>query len=222
MRIQPISPFFSAFNRRVVIPAMIMALVLVLVSCQLLPTKPEAVLDLYRERMKSGQISEARELLSQDSRSLALELESKYKLQQPPEELALLSSLDPGAAPSSMKVEDNQALMQARTIKGGLRVIRLVRHTTDGPWKVDLKQELEELDSFMRGRAALDMIRGQAGEYAASWKAFSDQLGKMDVKEAQAAQPQQETVAPKPEKPTRVRPRPRPRATARPRRQADR
>lgn len=194
-----------------------MALILALVSCQLVPTNPEAILDLYRERMKSQKIDEARELLSDDSKKLAIDLAARYKLQQPPEEIALMSSLDPGNHPSSMKVEDTQAFLQVRTLKGGLRVIRLVRQTADSPWKIDMKEELEELDAFLKGREALDLIRGQAGEYAASWKAFNDQLDRMDVKEPQA--PPQQDLAPKPEKPVhhKVKPKPKKRADRKPR-----
>ncbi len=77
--------------------------------------------------MKTQNLDEARSLLSNDSRRLALEMASEHKLQQAPESLALLNALDPTAAPVVMKSEETSALLQLRTLKGGLRLIRLIR-----------------------------------------------------------------------------------------------
>jgi hypothetical protein len=43
-------------------------------------------------------------------------------------------------------------------------------------WKVDLTRELSDLRSFLEVRQALDMIREQAGEFAATLKAFNEQI----------------------------------------------
>ena len=43
-----------------------------LFGCELVPRKPEAVFVLYRDRMKAGKLQEARALLSDDSRHLAV------------------------------------------------------------------------------------------------------------------------------------------------------
>ena len=46
-----------------------------------------------------------------------------------------------------------------------------------------MTSELKAFQKFMGARSALDGMREQASEYAASWKAFTEQLGKMHVKE---------------------------------------
>jgi hypothetical protein len=157
--------------------------VVLLCACQLVPSQPDAVFVLYRDRMKAQNLDEARSLLSNDSRRLALELSAEHKLQQPPEALALLNALDPTAAPVVMKSEEMSALLQLRTLKGGLRLVRLIRKDPSSPWKIDISEELRSLQSFLEARGTLDMIREQAGEYAATYKAFSDQLEKMHIVE---------------------------------------
>jgi hypothetical protein len=139
--------------------------------------------------MKAQNLDEARSLLSNDSRRLALELAAEHKLQQPPESLALLNALDPTAAPVIMKSEEMSALLQLRTLKGGLRLVRLVRKDSNSPWKIDIAEELRSLQSFLETRGTLDMIREQAGEYAATYKAFSNQLEKMPITEPPPPKP---------------------------------
>ena len=158
-------------------------------GCQLVPNQPDAVFVLYRDRMKTQNLDEARSLLSNDSRRLALEMASEHKLQQAPESLALLNALDPTAAPVVMKSEETSALLQLRTLKGGLRLIRLIRKDPNSPWKIDLAEELRSLQSFLEARGTLDMIREQAGEYAATYKAFSNQLEKMRITEPPLPKP---------------------------------
>lgn len=158
-------------------------------GCQLVPNQPDAVFVLYRDRMKTQNLDEARSLLSNDSRRLALELAAEHKLQQPPEALALLNALDPTAAPVVMKSEETSALLQLRTLKGGLRLIRLIRKDPNSPWKIDLAEELRSLQSFLEARGTLDMIREQAGEYAATYKAFSNQIEKMHIPEPPLPKP---------------------------------
>ena len=153
-------------------------------ACQLVPQKPEAVFVVYRDRMKSGRIDKARELLTDASRELALDLAAQYGLKEQPESLALLSILDPVSPPLVMKEGESYALLQLRTLKGSLRLVRLVRDDTKGHWKIDISEELKSLQTFLRGRKMLDMIREQAGEFAASWKAFQDHLGRMSVQGA--------------------------------------
>ena len=93
----------------------------------------------------------------------------------------MLNVLDPVAAPTVVKVEDASAILQIRTLKGGLRIIRLVRRDPDSSWKVDFLEELKSLKTFLDASSALELMREQAGDYAAAWKAFSDQLGRIQV-----------------------------------------
>ena len=73
---------------------------------------------LYRDRMKTQNLDEARSLLSNDSRRLALEMASEHKLQQAPESLALLNALDPTAAPVVMKSEETSCSVAAKNAQG--------------------------------------------------------------------------------------------------------
>lgn len=163
-------------------------------GCSLVPQKPDAVLLIYRDRMKAGNVQQARDLLSDQSKKLAIELESTYKLRQPPENLALLNALDPVSAPVVMKEGDAYALLQMRTLKGGLRLIRLARSDEKSPWKIDIVEELDTLRVFLEARGALDTIREQAGEYAAFWKAFTDQLARMRVPEEPRREPKEKKL----------------------------
>jgi hypothetical protein len=163
-------------------------------GCQLVPRKPEAVFVLYRERMTAGKLEDARALLSEESRDLALKLAAKHKLRQPPESIALLNMLDPASPPLVVKEADDYALLQVRTIKGALRLIRLGRADAGSPWNIDISEELKGLRLFLEARGALDMIREQAGEYAAFYRAFSDQLERMSVTEPQKEIPSQEQI----------------------------
>ncbi|GEM_PF-834545 len=151
----------------------------VVCGCDLVPQKPEAVFRLYRERMRSGQLEQARALLSRESQVLAREAATTYLLRHPPENLALLNILDPVAAPVAVKVGKTDAVVRVRALKGGLRLIRLVREDERSSWKIDLSAELKSFRSFLAVRGALEMIREQAGEYAATLKGFRDQLGRM-------------------------------------------
>ncbi len=175
------------------------AAAVLLCGCQLVPNQPDAVFVLYRDRMKTQNLDEARSLLSNDSRRLVLELASEHKLNQPPESLALLNALDPTATPVVMKSEEMSALLQLRTLKGGLRLIRLIRKDPNSPWRIDISEELRSLQSFLEARGTLDMIREQAGEYAATYKAFSNQLEKMDI--TQPPPPKPATLKPPAVKP---------------------
>lgn len=152
-----------------------------LAGCELMPSKPESVFILYRDRMKAEKIAEAREILSEQSRELAAKLTREYRLKQPPENLALLNVLDPVSPPLSVKSEDTQAQLQLRGLKGGTRVITLVRRDTESPWQIEITGELKALENFLGARRALDTMREQASEYAASWKAFTTQLERMKV-----------------------------------------
>jgi hypothetical protein len=192
----------------------IAALAVILCGCQLVPNQPEAVFVLYRDRMKTQNLDEARSLLSDDSRRLALELAVEHKLQQPPESLALLNALDPTAASVVMKSEEMSALLQLRTLKGGLRLVRLVRKDPNSPWKIDMAEELRSLQSFLETRGTLDMIREQAGEYAATYKAFSNQLEKMHITEPPPPKPAiLKPATPKPAPPKQAK-KPKPQAKA--------
>ena len=164
--------------------------VLFLTGCNLVPNAPDGVFALYRDRMKSGNLEQARALLSEDSLKLISALTADYKLKEPPESMALLNALDPGSPPTVLKTTDSLALLNARTLKGGSRMVRLVRANADGPWKVDVSEELSAFQSFLQTQQALNMMREQAGEYAASWKAFNDRLGQMNVVEPPAPPPE--------------------------------
>lgn len=178
----------------------------VLSGCELVPTKPDAVFVLYRDRMKVENLNQARELLSEESRNLVFELTSQFKLKQPPENLAVLNVLDPVATPTVVKVEDSSAILQIRTLKGGLRIVRLVRKDPNSPWRIDIFDELKSLKTFLEASTALDLMREQAGEYAAAWKAFSDQIGRIPLVEPplrEGSPPEPPRVKPLPKKRTK-------------------
>ncbi len=82
---------------------------------------------LYRDRMKSGNLEQARALLSEDSLKLVSALISDYKLKEPAESMALLNALDPGSPPTVVKTTDSLALLNVRTLKGESRLVRVVR-----------------------------------------------------------------------------------------------
>lgn len=178
------------------------AITLFMLGCELTPTKPDVVFSLYRDRMKTGKIVEARELLSAPSKSLVEKLIAEYNVREAPEELALLSILDPVTPPTVMKVEDTYALIQVRTLKGDLRLIRMVRPNSGSAWRIDIAEELKALEGFLEARQVLDMMREEAGEYAESWKAFNEQLGRMGPPEPPAVKPQ----PPRPSKPLTEKP----------------
>lgn len=143
------------------------------------PSTPEAVFNTYKTEVKTGKLTESRERLTEQSRALAVRLSTEYHIEQAPEEAALMNALDPVTEAVPMKVEDTTAQVQARTIKGGLRLVRLTRSSPGEPWKVNLTDELRELEIFLKGRKALDELRNQAGDVAASVKMFNEQLTKM-------------------------------------------
>lgn len=163
---------------------------LFLVGCNLVPSTPDGLFVLYRDRMKSGNLDQARALLSDDSRKLVSALTEDYKLKESPESMALLNALDPANAPTVLKTTDTLALINVRTLKGGTRLVRLTRSGAEATWKIDISDELSSLRSFLQTQQALDMIREQAGEYAASWKAFNDRLERMHVVEPSAQTPE--------------------------------
>jgi hypothetical protein len=150
-----------------------------LVGCDLTPRRPDAVFGLYRDRMKGDKVAEARKLVTEESRTLAEELSTEFKLSQYPENLALLNILDPMSAPVLVKEEDDFSLLQVRTLRGGLRVVRLVRKDARAPWQVDLAPELKALRTFLGLRDALEMMREQASEYSSSSRSFDEQLGRL-------------------------------------------
>jgi hypothetical protein len=152
-------------------------------GCDLTPSRPEAVFALYRDRMKSSNLQDARAMLSDESRKLVNTLSDEQKLKEPPENLAILNVLDPVSTPTVLKVTDTLAMLNVRTLKGGTRLIRLTRKDPGAAWRVDISEELSALRSFLNAQKALDMMREQAGEYAASWKAFSDRIGKPQAPE---------------------------------------
>ncbi len=146
---------------------------------RLAPSTPEAVFNTYKTLVKGGKLAESREILTGPSRAQALRLAGDYHLEQSPEEAALMNALDPVTEAVPIKVADSMAQVQARTIKGGLRLVRLSRSSPDDPWKVDLTDELRELETFLKGRKALEDLRNQAGDVATSVKVFNEQLTKM-------------------------------------------
>lgn len=173
-----------------------------LVGCDVAPVKPEEVFILYRERMTGEKIQDARNLISQASLTLVKQITEKHKLDNPPENPALLNILDPITAPTLVKMDDGIALLQVRTLKGGTRLIRMARSAPKSPWKIDITEELKSLQAFLDAREALSGLQQQAGEFAASWKAFDNQLEKMGGPEPEPKVQQQikETVR-KPIKP---------------------
>jgi hypothetical protein len=133
--------------------------------------------------MKSSNLQDARAMLSEESRKLVNTLSDERKLKEPPENLAILNVLDPVSSPTVLKTTDTLAMLNVRTLKGGTRLIRLTRKDPGAPWRIDISEELSALRSFLNAQKALDMMREQAGEYAASWKAFSDRIGKHQTQE---------------------------------------
>ena len=148
-------------------------------SCDLAPRKPEDVFVVYRERMINEQLQEARKLLSDTSLELVRMLESDFNLKQPPESLALLNILEPTSPPLIKSSDDTTTVLQVRTLTAGLRLVKVTRRSKESHWKVDLTQELTNLQKFLEVRDALKKYRGQAGEFAGTWKQFMDQLEKM-------------------------------------------
>ncbi len=183
----------TSFTRVVLILVLVGGL---LFGCQLVPSKPDAVFILYRDRMKSENLAQARELLSEESRNLAVTLESEYKLDQPPEALALLNTLDPTSLPTVMQSGDILALLQVRTLKGGLRLVRVVRKDATSHWNLDITEELKSLKAFLDARGALEIMKDQASEYAASWKAFNEQLKKMNPADTEPPKVAPQKLAP--------------------------
>ncbi|MGC8907388.1 MAG: hypothetical protein ACP5M0_08090 [Desulfomonilaceae bacterium] len=172
-----------------------------LAACELAPSRPEDVFTVYREKMRAGELREARKLLSPQSAALAESLAAAYKLDAPPENLALLNILDPQSAPIVTVVEDAFALLNVRTLRGAPKMIRLVRETPKSPWKINLNEELTSLETFLEAQAALETMREKAGDYAASWKAFHDQLERINIPEEPSAAASQKPSKPSPKKP---------------------
>ncbi|MFH1112823.1 MAG: hypothetical protein V1792_02785 [Pseudomonadota bacterium] len=168
---------------RRLISAGVLFAALLIFGCDLVPSRPEAVFVLYRDRMKAEKLQDARKLLSEESKVLSVKLTEDFKLKEAPENLALLNVLDPVTAPLITQSETDSALLQVRTLKGGVRLVRLVRPKPDASWAIDIGGELKALKKFLGTRRALETVREQAGEYATSWRAFSDQLGRMRATE---------------------------------------
>lgn len=161
-------------------------------GCDIAPVKPEEAFVFYRDRMKNDQVSSARPMLSSESLNLVQKIDSTYHLNQPPENIAVLNALDPTNLPTPVKIEETQALLKVRTLKGANRVINLIRVDSKSKWKVDFADELRQLDNFLAARKTLDLMQEQAGEFAITWKAMDSQLNKINL--------------PEPEKETQVQP----------------
>lgn len=157
----------------------------VLSGCDLAPAKPEEVFNVYRDKMKSGQLTSARQMLSPETLKIVERIESNHHLDQPSENIAVLNTLDPTLVPSIVKIEETQALLEARTLKGSNKPISLKRAGAKDKWKVDWVDELSQLENFLAARKTLDSMQEQAGEFAATWKAMDNQLGKKVVGEAE-------------------------------------
>jgi len=159
---------------------------------------------LYRERMNTEKVQDARNLLSPASLELIKQIDQRYKLGQPPEKLAFLNILDPVSPPVLVKTDEGLAILQVRTLKGASRLIRLTRTDSRSSWKIDLTEELKSLQLFLEAKEALSGLQQQAGEFAASWKALDSQLEKMGGPEAEPkVQPQVKDMN---QKPVRMKP----------------
>jgi hypothetical protein len=148
-----------------------------LAGCDALPPKPDVFFNVYRERMASGAIEEARALLTPQSRDILAEMDSKLTSGAPPEQTALLDSLDPAAPPVILQEGAGYAILQLRTRTGGMKTLHLVRPDPKSHWRVDLSEELRNLKLFLEAKGALEAIREQAGDYAAFYRAMTDRLG---------------------------------------------
>jgi hypothetical protein len=169
----------QAFLKHVLLGAIATFICVCWSGCDLIPRKPEDVFVVYRKRMINEQLEEARQLLSKSSLDLVKQLERNFKLDQSPEDLALLNILDPTSPPLIKSSDDTTTILQVRTLTAGLRLVRITRKSKDSHWKVDLTQELTNLQKFLTIRDALEKYRGQAGAFAGAWKSFMDQLEKM-------------------------------------------
>lgn len=157
---------------------------LCLISCGLLPRKPSVVFVSYRDHMREGNVEEARKSLTSESRKMVVEMSRRYALKNPPENLAILNTLDPVSPPETVKVtQGGAATLRVRTLRGGVRLIKMKQEGERPKWKIDLTNELSELSSFLEVRRALNMIREQAGEYAATLKAFNEQIERFSEEE---------------------------------------
>ncbi len=174
---------------------------LFLAACELTPSRPEDVFTVYREKMRAGQLHEARKLLAPQSATLVEALAATYKLDAPPENLALMNILDPQSSPVVTVVEDAFALLNVRTMRGAPKMIRLIRETPKSHWKINLNEELTSLETFLEAQAALETMRDKAGDYAASWKAFNDQLERINIPEEPPAAMGRKAPKPSPKKP---------------------
>lgn len=172
-----------------------------LVSCDITPVKPEEVFIVYRERMNAQKNEDGRKLLSPDSLILVKQISDQFKLDQPPEKVALLNILDPVSTPTVVKMDKDVALLQVRTLKGATRLIRLTKPTPNSGWKIDITDELKSLQNFLEAQEALSGLQQQAGEFAASWKAFDNQLEKMGGPEPEPKPQIKEAVKKPPVKP---------------------
>jgi hypothetical protein len=63
----------------------------------------------------------------------------------------------------------------------------MVRKDSGSPWSLDISAELRSLKAFLEARSALEMMRDQAGEYAAGWRAFNEQIKRMPASEPESA-----------------------------------
>ena len=158
--------------------------IVVLTGCDLAPAKPEEAFSVYRDKMKNGQLASARQMLSPESISIIQRIESNHSMDQPAENVAVLNTLDPTVLPSVIKMEETQALLETRTLKGTNKVISLLRSGSKDKWKVDWVEELTQLENFLAARKTLDAMQEQAGEFAATWKAMDRQLNKKAIPES--------------------------------------
>ncbi len=148
-----------------------------LASCELVlvPQKPDAVFALFRDRMKQDKVTDARVMLTTESQDLAMSLKSRYRLPDEPEQMALLSSLNPEAQPVVVKEGEDYAELQVRRLSGDIAVVRMTREDPKVGWKIDMTDELKSLEAFLEGKEALDMLRGLSGEFYGLGKAFRKQ-----------------------------------------------
>jgi hypothetical protein len=198
------SPLRPTIRRLTIIFFIVAIFCFFLVSCDVAPVKPEEVFMLYRERMNTEKVQDARNLLSPASLELIKQIDQRYKLGQPPEKIAFLNILDPVSPPVLVKADEGLAILQVRTLKGASRLIRLTRTDSKSPWKIDLTEELKSLQLFLEAKEALSGLQQQAGEFAASWKALDNQLEKMGGPEAESkVQPQVKDIN---QKPVRMKP----------------
>ncbi len=180
----PPPPLYNRVRRALTSPALLTVMMLLptvagLIGCDLVPRKPESVYLLYKERMSEGKPEDARKLLTEESQTLIKKIASAYRLDDAPEKVALLNIIHPASKPSVEKRGKGYVLLSVMTLKGRSRLIRMVPEGKEGHWKIDMSEELNILNEFLKAKKMLDSLRELGGEFAGPRKDMGNFLRQM-------------------------------------------